>query len=302
MPAAVLPDAADEDPIAHLTAVLRVEPVGERTFLGRCPVQAFDRIYGGQLAAQALLAAAGTVADGMLPISTHVNFLRIGIAREPVTYTVEQLADGKSLAVRLVRAVQNGRLLSTSTVSFQSTATEHSFLDHHTEPEQVPPPEALPVRDEHIAEVFGDGVTDNMVMPSWPIEVRYVDRSPWDEGTGAPSNRLWMRSLVPLPEDMLTQCAALLYAGDLHLPEPILFPQRLRWYDLVNANGVFGASLDYTVWFHRPFVFDGWLLHEQDSSAIANSRGLTMARWRDPDGEIVASASELVGIFRAEDR
>lgn len=290
----------DEDAAAHLAAVLTVEQVDPARYLGRCPVQAFDRIYGGQLAAQALLSAARTVPDGLLPISAHINFLRIGVAREPVEYSIENVADGRSLATRLVHATQHGRLLSVSVVSFQSVSTQHSMLDHHTEPDEVPVPESLPVRDEAMAEFFDGKMTNTMVMPSWPVEIRYVDRAPWEEVVGSPSNRLWMRSLVELPDDRLIQCAALLYAGDLHLPEPILFPQRLRWYDLVNANGVFGASLDYTVWFHRPFRFDSWLLHEQDSSAIANSRGLTFAHWRGPDGEIVASASEMVGIFQAK--
>jgi acyl-CoA thioesterase-2 len=86
-----------------------------------------------------------------------------------------------------------------------------------------------------------------------------------------------MRSLVHLPNDYLTHCAVLLYAADLHLPEPILFPHKLTWYELVNGINVFGASLDYTVWFHRPFQFDDFLLHEQEAEAVANSHGLTTA-------------------------
>ncbi len=301
-PAASTEDAQDEDPASHLTAVLRVEDVGEDLFLGRCPVRAFDRIYGGQLAAQAFLAATRTVAPDFVPVSSHVNFLRIGIAREPITYSVEHVTEGRSLVARLVRAVQNGRLLSLSTVSYQRVSTEHDRLDHHTSPGHVPPPESRAVRDEELVKVFGDRVTNTMVMPSWPVEIRYVDRSPWEEGTAEPRNRLWMKSLVPLPDDRLVHCAALLYAGDLHLPEPILFPTPLPWVDLVNSRGFFGASLDYTVWFHRPFQFDDWLLHEQESLAIANSRGLTFARWRSPDGEIVASAAEVVGILDAEGR
>lgn len=294
--------SADENPAAHLLAVLQIEDAGPDCFLGRAPLQAFDRIYGGQLAAQSLLAAARTVGDGLVPISAHINFLRVGVVREPVLYSIEKVADGRSLATRLVHATQNGRLLSVAIISFQDASTEHTSLDYPTVAADVPGPELRPIRDEAIVEHFGDQVTNTMVMPSWPVEVRYVDHSPWDDESSEPRNRLWMRSLVALPDDRLTQCAALLYAGDLQLPEPMLQPQELRWFDLVNGNGVFGASLDYSVWFHRAFRFDDWLLQELDASAIANSRGLTMARWRGPDGQIVASATELVGIFAAGGR
>jgi acyl-CoA thioesterase II len=303
MPGAASSDVSlDEDPAAHLSAVLAVEELGPGRFLGRAPLQAFDRIYGGQLAAQSLLAAARSIVDGLSPVSAHINFLRVGVVREPVVYSIEDLADGRSFATRLVRATQHDRLLSVSIISFQNASTEHPTLDYPTVAAEVRAPEELPIRDEAMVEHFGGLVTNNMVMPSWPVEVRYVDHSPWDDEPSEPRNRLWMRSLVTLPDDRMIQSAALLYAGDLQLPEPILQPQELRWVDLVNGRGVFGASLDYTVWFHRPFRFDGWLLQELDSSAIANSRGLTMARWRGPDGQIVASATELVAILAADGR
>lgn len=302
-PSAAAEQAAEhEDPAAHLAAVLSVEEAGPDEYLGRCPTQAFDRIYGGQLAAQALLAAAGTVRAGMRPISVHTNFLRVGAVREPVTYGVERAAGGRSMASRVVHARQAGRLLSVSVASFQDAATEHPMLDHDTPVGPLPALEPLPTREQSLAEHFGDAVTNTMTMGSWPIEVRYVDRVPWTEGVAAPRNRLWMRSVVPLPDDHLTHCAALLYAADLHLPEPILFPHELTWNDLVNGIGVFGASLDYTLWFHRPFRFDEPLLHEQEAEAAANSRGLTTGRFFTRTGELVASAAELVGIIARDGR
>jgi len=111
-----------------------------------------------------------------------------------------------------------------------------------------------------------------------------------------------MRSLIDLPDDYLTHCAVLLYAADLHLPEPILFPHELTWYELGTGIRVLGASLDYSMWFHRLFRFDDFLLHEQEAQAIANSRGLTTGRFSTRNGELVASASELVGILASEGR
>jgi acyl-CoA thioesterase-2 len=292
----------EEDPAQHLAAVLSIDEAGPDQYVGQCPAQAFDRIYGGQLAAQALLSAARTVRSGMQPISAHTNFLRIGMVREPVTYSIERAADGRSLTNRVVHAYQRERLLSVSVVSFQDIATEHQMVDYDALIGSLPAPESLPARDESLVEHFGDSVTNTMVMSSWPIEVRYVDRTPWTEGTSVPRNRLWMRSVVDLPDDYLTHCAVLLYAADLHLPEPILFPHELTWYELVNGIKVFGASLDYSVWFHRPFRFDDFLLHEQEAQAIANSRGLTMGRFSTRKGELVASATELVGILASEGR
>lgn len=299
--------AGDADPARHLAAVLAIEEAGQDSYTGRCPAQAFDRIYGGQLAAQALLSAARTVRPGPRPISVHTNFLRIGTVHQPVTYEVERAADGRSLANRVVHARQRGRLLSVSVVSFQDAATEHPVLDHHHRPDRAqagppPGPETLPTREESLAEHFGAAVTSQMTMSSWPIEVRYVDRAPWSEGRSAPRNRLWMRSVVPLPDDDLIHCAALLYAADLHLPEPILFPHELTWYELVNGIEMFGASLDYSLWFHRPFRFGDFLLHEQETTVFANSRGLTTGHFLTQAGDPVASATEQVGILRRENR
>jgi acyl-CoA thioesterase-2 len=291
----------EDDPKVHLATVLTVEsqPDQDDVFVGHCPAQAFDRVYGGQLAAQGLLSAAATVDTELRPIWTRIDFLKIGRVSAPVRYVVERARDGRSLATRIVRAYQGERLLSVSTVGFQHLDSEHADLDHDPPLTPAPAPEGLPDRDEAMRAHFGGNLTNTMAMSSWPVDVRYIDRVPWSPGTAAPANRLWMRSAVPLPDDRLTHCAALVYAADLHLFEPILFPSALRWEDLVNARGVFGASLDYTLYFHRDFRFDDWLLHQQDAQAIANSRGLTTGLFWTRDGALAASVVELVGIFRA---
>src|SRR5260370_37635295 len=109
------------------------------------------------------------------------------------------------------------------------------MVDHDVPLGSLPAPESLPTRVESMAGYFGDSVTEQMLMSSWPIDVRYVDRTPWSEGTSAPRNRLWMRSVVGLPDDYLTHCAVLLYAADPHLPEPVLFPHEVTWHELGNA-------------------------------------------------------------------
>lgn len=288
-----------DDPKVHLATVLHVDAAPDHpdSFVGQCPAQAFDRVYGGQLAAQGMLSAAATVAAEMRPISTRIDFLKIGLASRPVRYVVERAHDGRSLATRLVRAYQSDRLLSLSTVSFQHVDTEHSDLDVDPLLGPAPPPEGLPDRDEAMLAHFGTHLTNTMAMSSWPVDVRYIDRAPWTLERSDPTNRLWIRSAVPLADDRLMHCAALLYAADLHLFEPILFPSTLRWEDLVNARGVFGASLDYTLYFHRDFRFEEWMLHEQ-GAVVANSRGLTTGRFWTRDGVLAASVVELVGVFR----
>lgn len=299
MTAAVGADpAAQGDPAAHLAAVLVVEPDGPDRFSGRAPEQVFDRIYGGQLAAQSLLAAAGTVGEGFSPISCHVNFLKLGQAVQPVGYEVDRVAEGRTLETRVVRAVQDDRVLSVSIMSFQSRVSEHNLIDHvPSGPRPAPAPEALAARNAAMRDRYGPDITRAMDLSAWPIETRYVDRVPWADGVAAPANRLWMRSRVALPDDHLTQCAALLYAGDLHMFEPVLFPGAVSWHRLVNRTGYFGATLDYALWFHRPFRFDEWMLHEQEAPAIANSRGLATGRFWTSEGKLAASVSELVAIF-----
>lgn len=297
-----MPPGVSPDPAQHLAAVLTVDEAGPDEFVGHGPDQAFDRVYGGQLAAQALLAASHTVGAGMRPVSAHTNFLRIGTTHQPVRYTIERAADGRSLSTRVVHAFQQDRLLSVSIVALQRTSTEHARIDFEPASPGAPEPSTLSTREDSMVEHFGERITSTMAMSSWPVEIRYVDRTPWTDGPSEPRNRMWLRTRCPLPDDDLTHCAALLYAADLHLPEPILYPSDLSWYELVNAVGVFGASLDYAMWFHRPFRFDDWLLHDQESPAVANSRGLTSGRFWTPDGALVASASQLVGVFAAEGR
>jgi acyl-CoA thioesterase-2 len=300
-----MPPEPSTDPVAaaqaHLAAVFTVEADGA-DFVGHCPEQAFDRIYGGQLAAQGLLASARTVREGMQPISSHTNFLRIGTTHENVRYEIERAADGRSLSTRVVHAYQDTRLLSVSIVSFQLGSTEHTRIDHEPAFTPAPDPATLPTRDESMRSHFGEQITTTMAMSSWPIEVRYVDRTPWSPQPADPRNRMWLRCVAALPDDDLVHYAALLYAADLHLPEPILYGSDLTWYELVNGKGVFGASLDYALWFHRPFRFDEWLVHEQESPAVARSRGFTTGRFWTSGGALVASASELVGVLAAEGR
>jgi acyl-CoA thioesterase-2 len=288
--------------------VLTLRRTGEDRFEAQPSPAAFGRMYGGQLAAQSLLAAAGTVTDGLDPNAVHTVFLRGGDVTRPVTYQVERARQSRSLSTRLVRAVQGDRLLATATASFHRPPAEMSRpLEHETgtfggpEPSPggsrpaAPDPESLPGRPERLARRFGEDVPPG-AAPVWPVDVRYVDRAPWDEN-GAPTaayNRLWMRAGGPLPDVPAAHAAALTFASDYPMFEPVLYPHSIDWTELISGRSVYGASLDHALWFHRLPRFDEWLLLEQVSPVAARCRGFSRAEARTADGRLVATVAQEV--------
>jgi acyl-CoA thioesterase II len=279
--------------------VLTLRRTGEDQFEAQPSPAAFARMYGGQLAAQSLLAAAGTVGDEQEPNAVRTVFLRGGDVTRPVTYQVERAHQSRSLSTRLVRAVQGDRLLATATASFHRPPAEmSSTLEHETSGVgPAPDPESLPSRPERLARRFGEDVPPG-AAPIWPVDVRYVDRAPWDQAeSGAPAaayNRLWMRAAGQLPEVPAAHAAALTFASDYPMFEPVLYPHSIDWAELISGRSVYGASLDHALWFHRLPRFDEWLLLEQVSPVAARSRGFSRAEARAADGRIVATVAQEV--------
>jgi len=279
--------------------VLTLRRTGADQFEAQPSPSAFARMYGGQLAAQSLLAAAGTVSDEQEPNAVRTVFLRGGDVTRPVTYQVERAHQSRSLSTRLVRAVQGDRLLATATASFHRPAAGMSSpLEHETGGVgPAPGPESLPSRPERLARRFGEDVPPG-AAPIWPVDVRYVDRAPWDQAeSGAPAaacNRLWMRAAGPLPDVPAAHAAALTFASDYPMFEPVLYPHSIDWAELISGRSVYGASLDHALWFHRLPRFDEWLLLEQVSPVAARSRGFSRAEARAADGRIVATVAQEV--------
>jgi acyl-CoA thioesterase-2 len=261
---------------------------------------AFPRLYGGQLAAQGLLAAAATVPDAREPHSLHTMFLRGGDVHGPVTYHVERTRESRALSTRSVRAEQDGRVLAVLTASFHQPPdpTAASWLRHELPADggEAAPPGSLPSRSDSLAELFGDQPPAG-TGAVFPVDIRYVDRAPWSppDGTSTPPrNRFWMRAAGELPAVPANHAAALTFATDYPMFEPILFPQEVDWQEVVSGLAVYGASLDHTLWFHRPPAMHDWLFVTQESPIADRSRGFCRAEVRSPDGHLLATVAQEV--------
>ena len=243
-----------------------------------------------------------------IPLAAFIPFMSVSSAsatpRETVAYAVQRLRDSSQFSTRLVIASQGDRPIATSTVSFQvpRDGFEHAVMPVASG--TLPSPPSLPTRSARLAAVFGDDVPANARVP-WPIDIRYIDHEPWEAAPKEPAavaaNRLWLRGDGPLGDDPLTHAGVLAYASDLTMFEPVIAPHGgppyfLKW-ERLQRGLVRGASLDHSVWFHRPFRADEWLLHEQDSPVAHGSRGLTTGRFFTADGVLVASVAQEVVIL-----
>jgi acyl-CoA thioesterase II len=289
-----------------VNSVLVVDAVGPDEFVGGRPAESFDRIYGGEVAAQGMRAAAATVAAGRAVHSLHVSFLGVGDPQRTVHYTVERLRDSTHFSTRFVRARQGERLIAAMTASFQAP---WQGLDHSVRPlthgEAIPEPESLPRREAAVRATFGQNIPDAAAI-GWPIDIRYIDRRPWDTTPPAssPGNRMWVRGDGRLGDDHydhLDHACLLTYASDLTMFESVLYPYSDRpdlvsWEKLSRFQ-IRGASLDHSIWFHRPFRADDWLLHEHDSPAGMGARSFTEGRYFDRAGQLVASVAQETAMF-----
>jgi acyl-CoA thioesterase-2 len=267
-------------------------------FVGGAPPAAFDRLYGGLIAAQALAAAGRTVASGLRVHSLHVSFVRRGEPAVELALAVERLRDTRRAATRLVRATQAGVLMALVTASFQ---VPQAGVEHGRTALTVPGPDELPTRATSLQARFGAALPPN-ARAAWPVDVRHVDRAPWDAGASAePRNRMWVRAVAPLGDDPLVHACVLAYASDLMMFEPVVYPHErdadpLSWERMTRGE-VRGGSLDHTIWFHRPFRADDWLLHEHSSPVASDSRGLTTGHYSTGDGTLVASVAQEIAVL-----
>jgi acyl-CoA thioesterase-2 len=264
-----------------LVQLLDLEPIEVNIFRGRSPDETRQRVFGGQVAAQALVAAGRTVERGLVH-SLHSYFLRPGDPQVPILYEVDRIRDGTSFTTRRVVAIQHGRAIFNLHCSFH--VEEEGFVHQLPAPE-VPGPETLPTLRERLASL-SDDVAQFFSRPH-PIDQRFVGELPWlrrGEG-GEPRQRLWLRADGALPDDPLLHAAVVAYASDMTLFDSILQPHRVRWDD----PGFMGASLDHCMWFHRPFRADEWLLFDQESPAAYGARGLARGTLFTRDGRLVVS-------------
>lgn len=270
--------------VDNLVGLLDLEPIEVNIFRGRSPEVGPQRVFGGQVAGQALVAAGRTVDPARRVHSLHGYFVRPGDSTVPIVYSVEVIRDGGSFSVRRVTAIQHGKSIFFMSASFH---TPERGLDHQTEmPSDVPPPEQVPTLTERLAR-YPERLGIWARVPQ-SIDVRYVGEPGWvpsGDRPASPHQRVWMRIAGQLPDSPLIQACALTYASDLTLLDSVL-----SWHGEVwGPEGFAGASLDHAVWFHRPFRADDWFLYDCESPSAADGRGLATGRIFAADGRHVAT-------------
>lgn len=280
---------------AELVELLQLTRGEDADFIGSHPTTMMQRTYGGQVLAQALTAAYGSVPAERIAHSLHAYFLRPGAVTSPISYKVDALRDGSTFSTRRVTAVQGENEIFTMAASFHAI---EPGLDHNDpEPMYVPPPDQCPTLADVMDERFGK-------QPIWhewdAIEARYIgDSSPGGQikpGRHIASMRLWVRTESALPDDLALHQAVMAYLSDLALlsvstvPHPVVF----------MSNQLQAASIDHTMWFHRQFRADEWLLYDMYSPSASHALGFSSGRLFQ-NGRLVASCAQE-GLIRPVDQ
>jgi acyl-CoA thioesterase-2 len=280
-----------EDTLRALIGQLDLEPLEVNLFRGQSRDVGSPRVYGGQVIAQALVAAERTV-DGREPHSLHAYFLLPGDVAAPIVYQVDRLRDGRSFSARRVQAIQHGRPILSMIASFQ---TPERGLEHAVAMPEVPPPEALASFPELVERWLGEAgpvpprVAEAMRTPG-AIEFRPVDpQNPLRRiAGGEPRQAAWFRASGPVPDDPALHRCILAYASDSMLVGTALRPHGRSWWQ----PSMIVASIDHALWFHRPARVDEWLLYAMDSPSAQSARGLARGLVFDRGGRLVASVAQ----------
>jgi acyl-CoA thioesterase II len=267
---------------------LNLETLDRDLFRGFSPKDGRPRVFGGQVLGQALIAACRTV-EGRTAHSLHAYFLRPGDPRIPIIYEVDRIRDGKSFTTRRVVAIQRGEAIFNMSTSYQ---VDEPGPSHQVPMPAAPPPESLPSNEERLKaahEKTGSQLFEILLHLERPIDVR--DTDPFDHLDPKPRtgpHMAWFKTRERLPDDPLLHQCALAYASDLSLIDTSLHQHGLTYFN----PQVMAASLDHTMWFHRPFRADEWLLYVTDSPSTGGSRGFNRGSIFAADGTLVASAAQ----------
>ena len=273
-----------------LLRLLDLEPLEVNLFRGQSRDLGGKAVFGGQVIGQALVAGTRTV-EGRWPHSLHAYFLRPGDMARPIVYEVDRIRDGKSFTARRVQAIQGGEVLLSMICSFQ--VPEPGF-EHQAPMPEVPAPESLRSQPELVKEWLA-------AVPQVPprireaferrtaVEFRPVEpRNPLVPQVDPPRQSYWVRANGKLPDAPLLHACVLAYASDFSLLSTALRPHGVSWL----TPGLAVASIDHTLWFHRPFRIDDWLLYAMDSPTAQGGRGLSRGQFFDRAGRLVASVAQ----------
>ncbi|MBX3598708.1 MAG: acyl-CoA thioesterase II [Rhizobiaceae bacterium] len=276
------------DVFNSLLRIFDLEKIEEDIYRGRSPDTSWQRIFGGQTIAQALVAAQRTVAPDRLAHSLHCYFMLGGDPTVPIVYSVDRIRDGRSFNTRRVLATQHGRAIFSLEASFQ---IEEPGLDHQITMPDIPQPEALASQRE-LTETLGDKLPE-VIRRFWererPIELRpaivehYTSRERL-----APVQHMWVRFAATPPDDPALRRILLAYMSDLTLLDTSTFAHGRVIFD----KDIQAASLDHAMWFHRDHALDDWILYTQDSPSTSGARGFTRGSLFARDGTLIASVAQ----------
>ncbi|GGY19403.1 acyl-CoA thioesterase [Streptomyces tanashiensis] len=278
-----MPDA--HTALDDLLDLLDLERIEQDIFRGESRPSIVPRVFGGQVAAQALVAAGRTVPEDRLAHSLHAYFLRAGDPGAPIVYTVDRIRDGRSFTTRRVVAVQHGQPIFHLSASFQAY---EEGLDHQVDMPPAPDPESLDTPAEMLPRHLPREVADRLVEARAAVDLRYADVPPWGSvgQPREPRSQVWFRTNGKLADDPLLHVVLATYVSDMTLLDSVLLAHgRGGW----AVGDVVGASLDHAMWFHRPFRADEWLLYDQESPTSSGGRGLGQARIYTQDGRLAIS-------------
>ncbi|MEV7967038.1 acyl-CoA thioesterase II [Sphaerisporangium sp. NPDC088356] len=268
--------------------LLDLEQIECDIFRGRSPEERIQRVFGGQVAAQALVAAGRTVPSDRTVHSLHAYFIRPGDPAIPIVYNVERVRDGRSFTTRRVAAIQHGKTIFSLSASFH--IFEEGVSHQAASMPAVPDPETLPLFQDRMRDLVGDKEPwGEWLAKPRPVDSRYVTPLTWeaqrDPSLRGSDTRVWFRYDADLPDDPLLHVVLAAYASDYTLVDTVLLAHGLAW----GASNVVGASLDHAMWFHRPLKVDDWVLYAQESPWSGNARGLAQGQMFTPTGELAVS-------------
>jgi acyl-CoA thioesterase II len=291
------------DPTSGLVELLDLERVEVDVFRGRQPDDDRQRVFGGQVAAQALVAAGRTVAEDRPVHSLHAYFLRPGDPAVPIVYTVDRIRDGRSFTTRRVVGIQHGKAIFNLQASF---AVVEDGLAHQEPAPTAPDPETLLTMEQVLRPVGGPAhawwdrpgpIDARPVTPPAQVVRAAQESGRARVGDEPTTSLLWMRTTQQLPDDPLLHVCTVAFASDMTLLDAVLVRHGVTWdEDLASA-----ASLDHAMWFHGPFRADEWFLYEQTSAWAGGARGLARGGITTHDGRRVVSVVQE-GLLRLSDR
>jgi len=267
----------------ELLAVLDLKPIADDLFIGSHPSKNPIRTFGGQMMAQAFVAASRSLKYDVPPSAMSVHFIAGGDPEKDLEFRVVRLRDERRFSNRRVDVMQDGQVLTTAMVAFLAGG---QGLEHNVEPPVLTDPESLlPVDD--LLQGYED-VVPHFVDALRPIDWRYTNDPTWvmrDKGERLAHNRVWMRTVARMPDDPVLHAAAMIYSSDTTVLDSIITTHGLSW----GYDRIFAVSTNHSVWFHRPVRFDEWVLYSTSSPVAADSRGLGTGHFFDRSGAVLAT-------------